>query len=298
MSREVDAGDGQRAAPVQGFQGRRYQRAHRGEEDGGVERLGRRVVRITGAGRTQLQGQGPGFGAPGHDVDPGPFGHGDLGGEVGRAAEPVDPQSTAGREAGPSEGPVADDAGAEQGGRLLVAERVGQRVDVGLLDHDVLGVAPVEVPAREQRREAQILAGRPCRSGTSRTSRQPRDPDPVPAAEAAAVRRPAGPPRPPPRGPGTTRSRFAGRDPLRPDGDRSGRRRTPGRAGGPGPAPAPGHPGRIRTSGPASMGPGSRTAHASIWLSVWSSGTGGSLFDPARSGPHRPWWSTRRVAAR
>ena len=42
--REVDAGEGQGAAPVEGAQGRRHELAGRREEDRGVEGLGRHAV--------------------------------------------------------------------------------------------------------------------------------------------------------------------------------------------------------------------------------------------------------------
>ena len=190
----------------------------------------------------------PGLRGPGHHMDSGSFGHGDLGGEVGRTAEAVDPQPTAGRKAGPSEGPVADDAGAEQGGCLLVAEGVGQGIGEGLLGDDVLGVAPVEVPAREPRRRDTDSPGRPCRSGTSRTYRASHGtPTRVRRAEAAGAL-----PQPVHHAHHLVTGHDqvpSGADPLRPDGDRSDRLRRPGRAGGAGRGPAPGHPGGSGPSG-------------------------------------------------
>ena len=91
-------------------------------------------------------------------MDPCAPGQGDLGGEVGRAAEAVDAEPPALGEVGAQQRPVADDARAQQRRGLDVVERVGQRVGVVLVDHGVLGVAAVEVPAGEARVDAEVLA--------------------------------------------------------------------------------------------------------------------------------------------
>ena len=75
-----------------------------------------------------------------------------------RAAEPVNTQPAALGQIGPSQRAVADDPRAEKGRRFPVRERVGQRVGVRLVDDRVLGVAAVDVPAGEARREAEVLA--------------------------------------------------------------------------------------------------------------------------------------------
>ena len=54
---QVDAGDGQRPTPVQGGQRGRDEGADRGEQDGGVQRLGRRGIGVPRAGGTELEGQ-------------------------------------------------------------------------------------------------------------------------------------------------------------------------------------------------------------------------------------------------
>src|SRR5205807_7173962 len=56
---QVDAGYGERAPSVEGGQGRGHQAAGRCEEDGGVQRLGRRVGGGPRRRRAQLQGQAP-----------------------------------------------------------------------------------------------------------------------------------------------------------------------------------------------------------------------------------------------
>ena len=123
---------------------------------------------------------------PGEDVDPGPLGQGDLGGDVGGAPEAVDAEPPARRQVGPPERPVADDARAQEGGRLLVGE--GRRDDVGegLVDHQVLGVPAVEVPAGEAGVEAQVLPARHTEAAHPAGVGQPRDAHPVARREAGA----------------------------------------------------------------------------------------------------------------
>ena len=76
-------------------------------------------------GGTELGGERSCLFAAGEDVHPGALGHGDLGGEVGGAAEAVDAQTAAVRQPGAPKGAVADDPGTQQRGGLLVAEDVG-----------------------------------------------------------------------------------------------------------------------------------------------------------------------------
>ena len=180
---EVDAGDRQRAATIEGAERRRDERAYRGEQDGGVERFGRRVGLGPHAGGAQVERQLPGLGRPGEDVDPGPLGHRHLGRQVGRAAEAVDPEPPARGTSGLPQRPVADDPRAQERGRHVVGERVGERVGVALVDDQVLGVAAVEVPAREQRIDAQVLAAGAAEGADPARAGQPGHPDAIADAE-------------------------------------------------------------------------------------------------------------------
>ena len=63
---------------------------------------------------------------------------------------------------GGSERPVADQAGAEQGSGLNVGDLRRQREAVALVRHGVLGVAPVDVVAREPGPVAEILPAGPA----------------------------------------------------------------------------------------------------------------------------------------
>ncbi len=101
---EVDAGDGERAAAVEGAQRDRDELAGRGEQDGGVERLGRVVGGVAGRAGAELEGEPAGVGGSGQHVHRRPFVEGDLGGEVGRGAEPVDAEPPARRQRRPAQG--------------------------------------------------------------------------------------------------------------------------------------------------------------------------------------------------
>ncbi len=103
-------------------------------------------------------------------------------------AEPVDPEASPLGEVGALQGAVADDPGAQQGCDLFVAELLGQRVGVGLVDHGVRRVAPVEVPAREARVEAQVLAPRQAEPADAAGVAEPGHADAVTFAASACSR--------------------------------------------------------------------------------------------------------------
>ena len=98
----MDAGDGERAAAVERGEGDGHEVAGRREHDGRVERLraaGRRCRPprprpAPSASRRALA-------EPGQHVHRRALGERDLGGEVGRAAEPVDAEPPSGRAARP-----------------------------------------------------------------------------------------------------------------------------------------------------------------------------------------------------
>ena len=91
----MDAGDGERAAAVERSHRDRDQFTGGGEEDGGVERLRRIVGGVAGRARPEPEGEPAGLGGSGQDVNRRALVEGDLGGEVGRGAEPVDAQPPA-----------------------------------------------------------------------------------------------------------------------------------------------------------------------------------------------------------
>ena len=240
------------------------------------------VVRVPGAGAPSSSASSLCLGRAGHDVDAGAAGQRDLRREVRRAAEPVDAEAAALGEVGPLQGAVADDAGAEQRRDLDVVERLGERVGVGLVDHGVLGVAPVDVPAGEARVEAEVLASR---------SMQKRQTPQVWASQGTPMRSPTCQRvLPVPSCVDDADHLVARRDDAdgvapgrpRPGGGPSGTRRTRARARGPVRAPARAPSLSTCTSGPPSIGPGRSTAHAFI-----SAGIGVSVGrdGPAANGP-------------
>ena len=181
---QVDAGDRPGCRPGRGPRGP----AARGCPTGAKRMAassgsGGAVVGPPGAGRPQVEGQAAGVGGPRVITwTRAPLGQGDLGRQVGRTAEPVDPEAAAGRQLGPPQGPVADDPGAQQRRRLDVAEAVGQPVGEPLVDHRELGVAAVDVPPGERRR--------PC-TGSPGPARQNRQAPQVRASQGMPTRSPS-----------------------------------------------------------------------------------------------------------
>ena len=118
------------------------------------------------------------------DVYPETLGQGELGGQVGAAAEAVDPEATAVRHVGALQGAVADDAGAEQGSGRLVGQAVGNPVGVGLVDQTLLGVATVHVPAGEGRVQAQVLPALTAEPAAAVRPAEPGHTDAIAGSEA------------------------------------------------------------------------------------------------------------------
>src|SRR5207302_11510100 len=90
---QVDARDRQGAAAVQRGHGGQHQVPDRGEQDRGVQRLGRHAVRVADGGRAELAGELLGLLAAGEHVHGGAAGQRHLGGQVCAAAEAVDAQA-------------------------------------------------------------------------------------------------------------------------------------------------------------------------------------------------------------
>jgi hypothetical protein len=91
---------------------------------------------------------------------------GDLGGEVRRGAEAIDPETATGWQRRPAQGAIADDPGAQQRCRLGIAEDLGEGIGIVLVDDRELGVAAVDVPSRERRGDAQVLVAAPAEAAT------------------------------------------------------------------------------------------------------------------------------------
>ena len=108
---------------VQRAQGDGDKLAGRGEQDRAVERFRWRVGRPADRVDAEVDGELPVVLSAGQDVHPKTQVQGDLRREVRAAAEAVDAQRAAGGHGRRRAGPIADDAGAEQGSGLLVVER-------------------------------------------------------------------------------------------------------------------------------------------------------------------------------
>jgi hypothetical protein len=108
----------------------------------------------------------------------------DLGDDVRRGAEAVDAQRASGRQRGAAQGPVPDDARAQQGRCLDVPEGVGQPVRVALGNGGELGVPTVSVPTGERRVRAEVLLPPAAPAAAAAGAPQPRDADAVPRCEA------------------------------------------------------------------------------------------------------------------
>ena len=98
--------------------------------------------------------------------------------------KPYTPSRPPVRHRGAVEGAVPDDPGAQEGRRLLVVERVGQRVRVGLVDDRELRVAPVVVPPGEARGHAEVLVPSSAEPAGTAGVAEPRDADAIAEGEA------------------------------------------------------------------------------------------------------------------
>src|SRR5919106_3700321 len=160
-------------APVELRERDGNQAPSRREQDRAVEALGGRAV--TGPHPPELERKPPGLGRSRYDVDLGPLVHGDLAGDVRRAAEPVDPQPAPIGEAGASQRPVTDDPRTEQWSDVLVVEAIRQRVRVVLVHDRMLRVAAVVGVAGEAQRLAKVLVAPPAEAAPPARPPQPRD---------------------------------------------------------------------------------------------------------------------------
>ena len=98
------------------------------------------------------------------------------------------PSRPPGGTAGAAQRPVADDAGAQQRGGLLVGEPLGQAVGEPLVDEAGVGVAAVGVPAGELRGGAQVLVAPPAVPAGAVGAAQPGDADPLARRRTASRR--------------------------------------------------------------------------------------------------------------
>ncbi len=113
----------------------------------------------------------------------GALGQRDLRGDVRAAAKPVQPQPTAGRERGPLQRPIADDAGAQQRRQLTVAVAGWQMMGESRRDRGEFSVAAVAIPSGVAGMRAQVLVAASAVRAYAAGVPQPGYPDPVADAE-------------------------------------------------------------------------------------------------------------------
>src|SRR5262245_3282180 len=182
--RHVDAGKRQCAAARQVAERDRYQIAHRSEENGAVRLRRHRLADVADPRRAEPTRQLPmGRLARAHE-NLAPAGPRDLERHVGRGAEAIDAEPPARRNVAALERAVTDDARAEQGRRLGVAEDRRHRVCERLRNHRVVGEAAVGVIAGVLRVLAEVLAPAPAGVADAAGPAKPGDTHSIPGAKA------------------------------------------------------------------------------------------------------------------
>ena len=109
----------------------------------------------------------------------GALGQRDLRGDVRAAAKPVQPQPAAGRQRGPLQRPIADDAGAQQRRQLTVAVAAWQMMGESRRDRCEFSVAAVAIPTGVAGIRAQVLVAASAVRAYAAGVPQPGYPDPV-----------------------------------------------------------------------------------------------------------------------
>ena len=222
---------GERAAPVERLQRRGDDLAGGREEDGGVERFGRRDRRCRRPRRRRARGRAGGPRRSGSSRGPWRRRPAQPGRRCGRSAEPVDAEPAARWQRARRSARKPMIPAQSSGAASLVSKRVGDAVGVALVDDGELGVPAVVVPAGEPRCEAQVLRAAPAEAAGAACLPEPRDADALAQLEPLA---PGPRRRRSPRSRARARHRAgAGRGRPRPGAGRSGTRRTRG------PSPAP-----------------------------------------------------------
>ena len=103
--------------------------------------------------------------------------------EVGRSPETEQAESSSRSDSRQLQGPVADDARAEQRGRFPGRESGRQRIHPARIRREPLRIAAVPVPPGERRRETEVLAAGDAERAASAGRSDPADPDAIAGAE-------------------------------------------------------------------------------------------------------------------
>ncbi len=186
----VDASADHAAAFVEVPQGDGHQRACGRKNQGRVQWQRRGLVGSSRPVRAQAAGKflaGAVAGA-GEGKDFAPLRARQLGDEVRRRAKAIDTQST--WIAGQAQRAVADEAGTQQRRQMLGRRPIGQGQAVARIGQRVLGVAAVQLVAREAGVLAQVLASAGAKTALPASPAQPGHTDPLPQAPVALHIRP------------------------------------------------------------------------------------------------------------
>src|SRR5690606_4932243 len=146
----VDAAADERAAFAQRFERGRYQRPDRGENDCGIEQFRGRLIAAARPSCAQRQSEllCSNIAGAREGVHLLSLRARDLRNDVRRCAEPIDPETP--RVLREAPGAITDQSRAEQGGGVRVVEGVRQLEAIAHVRERVLGVAAVELVAREE----------------------------------------------------------------------------------------------------------------------------------------------------
>ncbi len=181
----VNAGADHPAAGADGGQGRRHQGAHGGEENRGIEKVGRRLIGVACPHRAKLPGEGLGLEITrsGKGEDPAALGAGDLGEEVRGGAKAV--EAEIGSLACGTIGAIADEPRAKERRELYGGDLSRQWQAKTRVRERFLGVAAIHRIAGEARVLAEVfLAGLAVAAEPARL-REPGNADPVAGTKSA-----------------------------------------------------------------------------------------------------------------
>src|SRR4249919_315526 len=112
-------------------------------------------------------------------MDPQALSQRHLCGEMRAAAKPIDAERAASRDRRTDQGPVADDASAQQRGQMLIVNAGWKRVRERLIDEAEVCISAIAVPAGEGRRNAEVLRTAATESAAAVGAAEPGNADPV-----------------------------------------------------------------------------------------------------------------------
>ena len=185
----VDAAERHGAALIDGLEGGGDEFAGGGEDDGGVESVGRGLAGRAGPGGAHFAGEDAVALVAGDDVDLDAAVEGHLNGDVRGGAEAVQTEAPARLDAGEPQGAVPDDARAQQRRGVQVGEALRDAVEEMRAGEGQAGIAAVHGPAGERGAVAEVLPAGEAEAALPAGAVEPGDADALARAEAAGVAR-------------------------------------------------------------------------------------------------------------